>query len=349
MWALSAFPFIGNFWLPRFINLLETAGAICHVVFFFASIGTLAAMAEKSSVSYVFHTLTHDTSGWTNPAVAWGLGLLTVTYPLTAWLTSQGFDGVLHMSDEVKRARVRVPRSMIFSVVVNAIMQFLYLITVLFCIGDVDLVSTSPLPIIQVYYQATGSRAATNLFVFMFIFIIFVSFFNVFASVSRLLWAFSRDDGLPFSRVFAKVHPKFKMPVNALCVVAACLCLLALINIGSSTAFNAFISLPALALYISYFFPIFFLFWRRLSTIHPIPVPWGPFKLGRAGPFINAGAMCYIIFILMWMPLPGALPVDRLNMNYAGPVAGAVIVAAALDWCVNGRKRFRVPIASHDL
>jgi choline transport protein len=256
-----------------------------------------------------------------------------------------GFDGVMHMSDEVRRARVRVPRSMIFSVVVNATMQFLYMITVLFCIGDVDRVFASPLPIIEVYYQATGSRAATNLFVFMFIFIIFISFFNVFASVSRLLWAFSRDDGLPFSRIFARVHPKLKMPVNALCVVATCLFLLALINIGSSTAFNAFISLPALALYVSYFFPICFLFWRRLSTNHPTPIPWGPFRLGRAGLPVNVGAMAYIIFTVIWMPFPATLPVDGISMNYAGPILGAVIIAAALDWCIDGRKRFRVPVA----
>jgi choline transport protein len=249
------------------------------------------------------------------------------------------------MSDEVRRARVRVPRSMIFSVVVNATMQFLYMITVLFCIGDVDRVSASPLPIIEVYYQATGSRAATNLFVFMFIFIIFVSFFNVFASVSRLLWAFSRDDGLPFSRIFARVHPKLKMPVNALCIVATCLFLLALINIGSSTAFNAFISLPALALYVSYFFPILFLFLRRLSNNHPTPIPWGPFRLGRAGLPVNAGAMGYIIFTVIWMPFPATLPVDGISMNYAGPILGAVILAAALDWYIDGRKRFRVPIA----
>jgi choline transport protein len=253
----------------------------------------------------------------------------------------------MHMSAEVKRARVRVPRSMIFSVVVNATMQFLYMITVLFCIGDVDRVSASPLPIIEVYYQATGSRAATNVFVFMFIFIILVSFFNVFASVSRLVWAFSRDDGLPFSRLFVRVHPKLKIPINALCFVAVFLCLLALINIGSSTAFNAFISLPALALYISYFFPIFFLFWRRLSSSTASPIPWGPFNLGKFGPYINLGAMSYIIFVLVWMPFPGSLPVNGSNMNYAGPIVGAVIVAAVLDWCINGRKRFRVPVSGY--
>jgi choline transport protein len=258
-----------------------------------------------------------------------------------------GFDGVLHMSDEVKRARIRVPRSMIFSVVVNAIMQFLYMITVLFCIGDVDRVSASPLPIIEVYYQATGSRAATNIFVFMFMFIIFVSFFNVFASVSRLVWAFAMDEGIPFSRLFGRVHAKLEIPVNALRFVAVCICLLALINIGSSTAFNALISLPALALYISYFFPIFFSFWRRLFNSSVSSIPWGPFKLDKLGPYVNFGAMSYIIFVLIWMPFPAALPVDGSNMNYAGPIVGVVIVVAMADWSLNGRKRFRVPVANY--
>jgi choline transport protein len=245
------------------------------------------------------------------------------------------------MSDEVKKARVRVPRSMITSVVLNATMQFAYLLTVLF--GDIEVVTASPLPIIQVYYQATGSKSATNLFVIMIAIIIFISFFNVFASVSRLLWAFSRDNGLPFSHIFAKVHPTLRMPINSLILIGVCLTLLALINIGSSTAFNAFISLPALGLYISYFFPILYLFIRRMTRSQPIP--YGPFKLGFFGPFINLGAMMYIIFIVIWMPMPSFLPVTKDNMNYAGPLIGAVILGALVDWVISGRKRFQIPVA----
>lgn len=249
------------------------------------------------------------------------------------------------MSDEVVRARQYVPRSMITSVVLNATMQFVYMLTIMFTIGDVDLVSADPLPIIQVYYQATKSKPATNLFVSMLAIIIFISFFNVFASVSRLLWAFSRDNGLPFSTAFAKVHPKLKIPLNALILIALSLCLLALINIGSSTAFNAFISLPALALYISYFFPILFLFLRRVSHSRSASIRWGEFTLGVWGPFVNLGAMCYIVFVLVWMPFPAFLPVDRQSMNYAGPIVGAIILGALVDWCFSGRKRFQVPVA----
>jgi amino acid transporter len=253
------------------------------------------------------------------------------------------------MSDEVKQARTRVPRSIIFSVVVNGLMQSIYMITVLFTIGDAERVSTSPLPIMEVYYQATGSKAATNLFVFMLIYIIFASFFNVLASVSRLIWAFSRDGGLPRSSTFAKVHPKLRVPVNALCFSALCVCILALINVGSSTAFNAIISLTALGLYLSYFLPILFLLLRRMSSSKPSPIPWGPFRLGTTGPFVNAGALCYILFTFMWMPLPTVLPVDRFNMNYAGPILGGIIIGAALDWSWNGKKRFQVPVVDQRL
>lgn len=252
---------------------------------------------------------------------------------------------MIHISDEVKKARLQLPRSMITSVVLNAVMQSTYMLTVLFTIGDVDIVSADPLPIIQVYYQATGSRRATNFFISMLAIILIVAFFNVFASVSRLLWAFSRDNGLPFSTVFGRVHPKLRLPLNSLVLLATCLCLLALINIGSSTAFNAFISLPALGLYISYFFPIFFLFWRRLSKSNRTPIPWGPFRLGSAGPLVNLAAMCYLLFVIIWMPFPTFLPVNSVNMNYAGPIVGAVILGALLDWCITGRKRFHVPVA----
>lgn len=83
MWCVTLMPFIGNFLLPKIINPLETAGAVCHIASFFASVITLAVMAKKSSTDYVFGTLTHDVSRWTNPAVAWGIGLLTVTFPIT--------------------------------------------------------------------------------------------------------------------------------------------------------------------------------------------------------------------------------------------------------------------------
>jgi LPXTG-motif cell wall-anchored protein len=45
------------------------------------------------------------------------------------------------------------------------------------------------------------------------------------------------------------------------------------------------------------------------------------------------------------MPFPQLLPVTGSNMNYAGPLLGAVILGALLDWIISGHKRFQVPTA----
>jgi choline transport protein len=86
-------------------------------------------------------------------------------------------------------------------------MQFAFVICLLYTIGNIDQVTNSPtgLPIIEVYYQATGSKPATNFLVAVLCIIIFLALFNVFASVSRLTWAFACDHGLPFHTFFARV------------------------------------------------------------------------------------------------------------------------------------------------
>ncbi|KAF2851309.1 hypothetical protein T440DRAFT_395107 [Plenodomus tracheiphilus IPT5] len=256
-----------------------------------------------------------------------------------------GFDGMFHMSDEVQVSRVRVPRFMIFSVAVNASLQTLSMLILLFTIGKVDRVSASSLSIIEVYYQATGSRAATNIFLFMLLFIILLSVFNVLTSVSRRAQAFAQDARLPFSRVITKVHPKLQISLNALLLVASCSCLLALINVTSTFAYDALIGLPAIGLWISYFFPILLILLCRLNYRSSAQIVWAPLKLGKAGLPINVSAMWYIVFILIWIPFSAILPVNRLNLNYAGPIFGAVVTGGLLDWYLSGRIRFRLPVA----
>ena len=83
MWGTTILPFLANLWFRRLLNPIQVVAAFCHIAFFVVSIITLAVLAQRSTVDYVFRTLTNDVSGWTNPTVAWGIGLLTVTYPIT--------------------------------------------------------------------------------------------------------------------------------------------------------------------------------------------------------------------------------------------------------------------------
>jgi hypothetical protein len=78
MMAFILVPLHFNLYFRRVLNTLETIGSIVHVVFFIVTIITLSTLAEYSTTDYVFKTITTGISGWTNPGVSFGNGLLTV-------------------------------------------------------------------------------------------------------------------------------------------------------------------------------------------------------------------------------------------------------------------------------
>jgi hypothetical protein len=141
------------------------------------------------------------------------------------------------------------------------------------------------------------------------------------------------------------VHPTLKLPVNALLLVGTIVTCLSLIYIASATAFNGLISLQAFGLHISYFFPILFMLLRKLRGPSP---PYGPFKMGAIGVPVNIFALCYLVYVVLWMPFPQALPVTGDNMNYSGPIFGAVVLGALAHWFINGKNTFKLPINRYE-
>ena|SRR5579871_3676059 len=82
MWTFTLIPLVFNLYFRHILNTLEMIGAVLHVVFFIVTIITLTTMAERSTVDYVFKTITTGVSGWTNPGVSFGIGLLTAVFPI---------------------------------------------------------------------------------------------------------------------------------------------------------------------------------------------------------------------------------------------------------------------------
>lgn len=107
-------------------------------------------------------------------------------------------------------------------------------ITLSFCISamDFDQVLSSPTgyPFMQVFYNATGTTGgATALTIFPIIFG-FAGILTLMATSSRQLFAFARDNALPFSPWLAKVSSN-DIPLNAILVTFTITCLLSLINL----------------------------------------------------------------------------------------------------------------------
>ena len=119
-----------------------------------------------------------------------------------------------------------------------------------------------------------------------------------------MLWAFAREGGVPLSRyigkvstsnpncshnsilcindMFPKVDRRTSLPLYAISVTTVTNLLLALINIGSSVGFGAFISLIVASYYSSFILAALVMLNKRLRT-PDVQIPWGPFKLGRWG------------------------------------------------------------------
>ncbi|KAH8725649.1 amino acid/polyamine transporter I [Phaeosphaeriaceae sp. PMI808] len=339
MIAIMLVPFAFNLYFRKVLDAFEITGGILHICLFIVFIVVLIVFGPRSEPDFVFKNLTWETSGWNNPGVSWGLGLLSMTFSVT------GADSVLHMCDEVKKVRTRVPRSIIIACTVNSVMLIIFATILLFYMGPLEAILDKPLPLLWVIYSITGSKVATNVLISLLAVIFFLALFNIFASVSRLVWVFARDNGLPFSNFFAYVHPTLRLPVNALLLVGTIVMCLSLIYIASATAFNALISLQALALHISYFFPILFILIRKLRGPPP---PYGPFKMGAFGVPVNIFAISYIMYVVLWMPFPQILPVTQDNMNYSGPIFAAVLLGALGHWFIRARKTFQMPVIRYE-
>ncbi|KAE8350881.1 amino acid transporter [Aspergillus coremiiformis] len=338
MWAILLVPIVINIFARRLLPIVEVVAGVMHCVFLPVTIAVLLLVAPRHPDAFVWNTFVSGLSGWKDPGVVFSVGLLGVIAPFA------GVDGVIHMAEEIKNAKISIPRSMIWGTILNGIMAFSYAIAFLYCMGDYEeaITSVTGYPVIQIIYQATGSHLATTYMV-MALGILpgWIALFNCFAAVTRLTWAFARDNGLPFSHFFVHVDTRLKIPIRALLLITAAVVALSFIQIGSTAAFNAILSLSTEGLYISYLLPLVFLVFQRFTA--PDDIPKGPFSLGKWGLPINLIAILFATYFAIFLPFPPEVPVTATNMNYAGPVLGLVMVFACVDWLVRGRRKWTGP------
>lgn len=335
-WALCLLTFAGNVYGIRLLPAIQLMGGLCHVIFFFCLVIPLILLAPRSTPDFVFTQLINQ-GGWSSDGISWCVGLLTVTYCF------MGFDGAVHMSEEVRNAPIVIPRMLVQTIAINGTLAFSFVLVLLFCIGDYQQALETPTgyPIIQIFYQATGSARAATAMQCAITSVGFISSLGVVASVSRLTWAFARDGGLPFSKFFAHIDGRYHVPFRAIGLVCVVISLLCLINIGSSTALGAIISIGTAAIVISYTIPIILLIRKRLVNE---PIPFGPWTLGRFGLAVNLYGAFFGVFISIFSLFPTTIPVTVQNMNYAGPVLLGLTIIAGLDWFIRGKNVFKGPL-----
>ncbi|KAF4971710.1 hypothetical protein FSARC_1509 [Fusarium sarcochroum] len=318
----------------QILPLIEKISMTLHVTLFLVILVVMCAVSPtKHSATYVF-TVFENNSGWSSDGAAWCIGMLSSCYVLI------GYDGATHLSEEMQNPETGVPYAMVGSVVLNGLLGFSFLIALLFCMGDITaaLETTTGFPIIEIFYNITGSIRASTAMSSAVVLMASLATIPLLASAARVMWAFARDQGLPFSNTLSKVDKRRDIPTIATLVVTVLLMLLGLINIGSTTAFNAILSLAVVGLQISYLMPVLLVLWRRIRS--PQSLIWGPFRLGRAGFLVNLIAAVYLIFTSVFSLFPPYQPVTPENMNYAPLVLGATLLFGLVYWPLSARKKY---------
>lgn len=140
-----------------------------------------------------------------------------------------------------------------------------------------------------------------------------------------------------------QVHPKLHVPANAVALTTAVTLLLSLINIGSTVAFNAIVSLQLASLMTTYSVSIACVLYRRLTD--PESLPKARWSLGRYGPTVNWIGFIYSTFIIFWCFWPLATPVTPQTFNWAILLFMTVLIASLAFYFTRGRRVYVGPVA----
>lgn len=325
----------GNKWLDK-LNTICIYWTAASVLIILVTVLAKSPSSAKRSGKFVFSGYDATASGW--PAGwAFFVGLLQAAYTLT------GYGMVAAMCEEVQNPDREVPKAMVLSVAAAAVTGIVYLIPVLFVLPDIAILLAAPLgqPIPVLFKEVTGSPGGGFGLLFLILGIALFAGVGSLTASCRCTWAFSRDGGIPFSRVWSKVNKRYDVPVNALLLSAAVDCLLGLIYLGSSAAFNAFTGVATICLSVSYGIPILVSLLRGRKLVRN-----ATFSLGRFGVIINVITVIWISFAIVLFTMPTAIPVTPVTMNYASVVFAGFTFISAIWYAVWGRTNYRGPKVS---
>ncbi|KAK5687105.1 hypothetical protein LTS10_001242 [Elasticomyces elasticus] len=335
--AVAVVAILFNTFAAKKLPLIEGVILIIHVFGFFAILIPLWVLAPRNTAKAVFTEFT-NADGWPSQGVACLVGIIGPMYSLL------GPDSAVHMAEEIKDASRVLPLGMVWTLILNGATGFIMVITFAFCITDIEaaLAPSYYFTYIDVFYNATGSRAAASVMTALITLMCLCSTISNVATASRQMFAFARDRGLPFSDFLCRVRPGWDIPLNAVLVSFIVTCLLSLINLGSSVAFNAIVSLTVGAILSSYIISMSCVALRRIRKDKPLPpARW---SLGRYGLPINIAAVLFLLVIYVFAFFPLGTPVAVETMNWSSLIYGFIVVFAIVYFFIYGRKVYEGPV-----
>ena len=266
------------------------------------------------------------------------LGYLFLLCLLLPVYTITGYDASAHTSEETKNAAVSVPKGIVMAVFWSSIVGWIMICAITLAIPDMAVAAGQGW---GMFFATMDAILPAGLKTALYFFILIAQFLCGLATVtsaSRMLFAFSRDDGMPVgSKALASVSPRYRTPVTAnwtstvLCILYVVLAMS--IKIAGTSIYVIVVNSTLVFLFLSFTIPLVAGLFAYGTAKWPHPGPWamsaGVYKLVTVLAVIS---MAVILFIAV------APPNERVLWVVLGFIALALVLWVAVE-----NRRFEGP------
>ena len=295
--------------------------------------GSLLVFSKGHDISrlWTFSNFSGDAGGGVWPATTsipmlFLLGLLLPIYTLT------GYDASAHTSEETLSAAKKVPTAIIHSVFWAVLFAWLFSSAFVMAIPDMAEAAAQGWNVFFWVMDQTVPPALKMTIYGIILIAQFICGLATVTSLSRMIFAFARDNGLPFSSALKKVSPKWRVPVAAIWTGAV----LAVLFVAYADAYSVAVAVTSITLYASYAMPIaagLFAYGKKWTTM-------GPFNIGPI--FRVVAVLCIVIAGGIFFI--GVQPPNDKALVFLGAI-GAITLAV---WFLVENKRFKGPPVSEE-
>ena len=249
------------------------------------------------------------------------LGLLLPIYTIT------GYDASAHTSEETVDASRSVPKGMVSSVIWSAIFGWLMLCAFVLAIPDMGEGAKQGW---NIFFWTSDQVLPQTWKMILYVVVVVSQYLCGLATVtsaSRMIFAFSRDGGLPGSAALRTVSPKYRTPVAAIWASAV----LAVLFTSYAEWYAVIVSVTVIFLFLSFTVPIFYGLLAHGKTWTKM----GPWDMGPKYKIVAVLCVVAMILILVIGVQP---PADK-----ALKITIAFFILTAIVWFGFERRRFKGP------
>ncbi|MFN0316909.1 MAG: amino acid permease [Burkholderiales bacterium] len=310
--------------------LTDFSGYLIFVVAVLLTLGLLSyAPSLDFSRLFTFSNFSGDAGGGVWPTAMQSVGFVFLLGLLQGVYTVTGFDASAHTAEETRNASREAPRGMIHSVFWSFLFGYIMICAFVLALPSVEegakqgwnafpwLMSQSGMPKIFKDVLIIGIVIANYLCALAGL-----------TSTSRMMYAFARDGGLPFSAALRHVSRKHRTPVNAIWWGGT----LSIVATLYGDAFAVLSTGCAVFLYLSYLMPV------AAGLLAETNGRWtakGPFNLGAASKIV---AVLAIIGCALLIFVGVQKPYEKV-----GYLIVAMLIAMGIIWLAFEGRRFKGP------